>query len=111
MPEQDRKLVVHMQMIAERELKAKEALRKKGDQGRGKDQDAARGAGADEHASGVVKAARTFDTLMEGETLSRTWLLHLKTSCCLICDQCMVYLAWCAWEYSSALQVMVVDVV
>lgn len=64
MPEHDRKLVAHMQTIAERELKAKK-MRLSG--GRGGRDDGARGGGGGEGEGGITKALRTFDTIMEGK--------------------------------------------
>lgn len=62
MPEDDKKLVAHMQTIAERELKAKKT-RLSG--GRGGGDNDARGSGGGE--GGITKALRTFDTIMEGK--------------------------------------------
>lgn len=68
MPEQDKKLVAHMQTTAEREIKAKKA-RLSGRGGGGGD-DGALGGGrrteADEGEAGISKALRTFDAMMEG---------------------------------------------
>lgn len=63
MPEDDKKLVAHMQTIAERELKAKKT-RLSG--GRGGGDNGARGSGGGEGEGGITKALRTFDTIMEG---------------------------------------------
>lgn len=64
MPEHDKKLVVHMQTIAERELKAKKTRlgggRVGGDNG-------VKGDGGGGGDGGITKALRTFDTIMEGK--------------------------------------------
>lgn len=65
MPEQDKKLVAHMQTTAERELKAKKT-RLAG--GRGGGDDGGRGGGANPGEGKITKAVRTFDTIMEGTT-------------------------------------------
>ncbi|CBJ29712.1 conserved unknown protein [Ectocarpus siliculosus] len=63
MPEQDKKLVAHMQTTAERELKAKKT-RLAG--GRGGGDDGGRGGSANPGEGKITKAVRTFDTIMEG---------------------------------------------
>lgn len=64
MPEQDKKLVAHMQTIAEREIKAKKVrLAGRGSGGGGN----SRSVGGDEGDAGISKALRTFDAIMEGE--------------------------------------------
>lgn len=66
MPDEDKKLVAHMQMIAERELKAKKIrLAGNGRDASAGDGDGARGDGGAEDG-GVKKALRTFDAMMEG---------------------------------------------
>lgn len=67
MPEQDKKLVAHMQTTAERELKAKKT-RLAG--GRGGGDDGGRGGGANPGEGKITKAVRTFDTIMEGTSRS-----------------------------------------
>lgn len=60
MPEQDKKLVAHMQTVAEREIKAKKTRLAGGDSGASK-----RDGGGDAEA-GISKALRTFDAIMGG---------------------------------------------
>lgn len=60
MPEQDKKLVAHMQATAEKELKAKKT-RLAGGRGGGENSAAGGGEG------GITKALRTFDSVMEGK--------------------------------------------
>lgn len=60
MPEEDKKLVAHMQTTAERELKAKKTHLSGGHEGG--DDWAKRGGDG-----GIKKALRTFDTMMEGK--------------------------------------------
>lgn len=74
MPEQDKKLVAHMQTTAEREIKAKKVrLAGRGGGGGGDealistDSNAGRGGGGKEGEAGISKALRTFDAIMEGE--------------------------------------------
>lgn len=74
MPEQDKKLVAHMQTTAERELKAKKVRLGGGGKdvdGTGRDaggRGRAKGAADDnDDTGGISKALRTFDTIMEGE--------------------------------------------
>lgn len=66
MPEEDKKLVAHMQTTAERELKAKKAHLAGGHEGGG---DGAKrgGGGKGGGDGGIKKALRTFDTMMEGK--------------------------------------------
>lgn len=59
MPDQDKKLVAHMQATADKELKAKKT-RLAGGRGGGENTAVGRGEG------GITKALRTFDTVMEG---------------------------------------------
>lgn len=77
MPEQDKKLVAHMQTTAEREIKAKKARLS----GRGVEDNAAvrhgsransgGGGGSDGPGeAGISKALRTFDAIMEGKFFS-----------------------------------------
>lgn len=74
MPEQDKKLVAHMQTTAEREIKAKKARLG----GRGVEDNAAirqgsrgsSGGGGGEGEAGISKALRTFDAIMEGKLTS-----------------------------------------
>lgn len=72
MPEQDKKLVAHMQTTAEREIKAKKT-RLAGDGRNANDREGGVGRGrsnvAEENNArgGVTKALRTFDAIMEGE--------------------------------------------
>ncbi len=58
MPDQDKKLVAHMQATAEKELKAKKTRLSSG---RGRENTAAGGG-----EGGITRALRTFDTVMEG---------------------------------------------
>lgn len=71
MPEQDKKLVAHMQTTAERELRAKKTRLAGGGDANGGDGSGGRGRGhgAEENdgRGGVTKALRTFDAIMEGE--------------------------------------------
>lgn len=71
MPEQDKKLVSHMQTTAERELKAKKArLNYGGDDGGEDNVEGVRRGRADkgrEGERGITKALRAFDSIMEGE--------------------------------------------
>lgn len=63
MPDQDKKLVAHMQTIAEREIKAKKARLV----GRSGGDDGGKAGGRTEREAGIVKALRTFDAMMEGK--------------------------------------------
>lgn len=74
MPEQDRKLVAHMQTTAERELKAKKT-RLTG--GRGGANDGAKGGGGND--GGITKALRTFDTIMGKSSLAARVQRRRKT--------------------------------
>lgn len=71
MPEQDKKLVSHMQTTAERELKAKKARLNPGGDGGGEDNaKAVRRGRADSSRDGergITKALRAFDSMMEGK--------------------------------------------
>lgn len=75
MPEQDKKLVAHMQTIAEREIKAKKArLSGRGVDDNGAVRHGSRGSGGGGGSggpgeAGISKALRTFDAIMEGTFL------------------------------------------
>ena len=64
MPEDDKKLVAHMQTIAERELRAKKTRLSGGHRG---GDNGVRGGRGGEGEGGITKALRTFDTIMEGK--------------------------------------------
>lgn len=68
MPEQDKKLVAHMQTIADREIKAKKTrLAGRGDGGGGSGGTSGNRGGKDvDGEAGISKALRTFDAIMEG---------------------------------------------
>lgn len=66
MPEQDKKLVVHMQTIADREIKAKKTRLAGRGGGGGDGTSGARGGKEGTDEAGISKALRTFDAIMEG---------------------------------------------
>lgn len=70
MPEQDKKLVAHMQTTAEREIKAKKArLSGRGVEDSGAVRHGSKGTTGGPGEAGISKALRTFDAIMEGKFL------------------------------------------
>lgn len=86
MPEHDKKLVAHMQTIAEREVKAKKT-RLAG--GRGGGDNVVRGnGGGDDGEGGITKALRTFDTIMEGKCCVWALLFVSANGIAEVCSMC-----------------------